>query len=154
MTVSLEQATTDDVDAIADAWVRLVAGQRRHGAHLLAAENRTAVRSVIEQYVHADGLFVAREAEALVGFVMFHLERGMYDQDARRGVVENLYVRERSRNAGIGARLLSAAESELADRGADVIGLSVLAANERARSFYADRGYEPHRIAMERSLEG
>ncbi|MFB6094812.1 MAG: GNAT family N-acetyltransferase [Halanaeroarchaeum sp.] len=153
MTVSLARATINDVEALADAWVRLVADQRRHGAHLRAVENRSAVRSVLEQYVHANGIVVARGPEALRGFVMFHVERGMYQQDVTRGVVENLFVEETHRDAGIGSRLLSTAESELADRGADVVSLSVLAANERGRSFYADRGYEPHRIAMERSLE-
>ena len=156
MTVTVEPATMADVDVIADQWVDLVEGQRRHGAHLLGAENRPAATSIIEQYVHADGLALARTDErdgGIVGFVMYHIERGMYEQDVSRGMVENVYVLPAHRNEGVGSQLLDYAESTLASEGAAVVALSVLAENEDARDLYRDRGYRPHRITMERPLD-
>ncbi|MFW5918851.1 MAG: GNAT family N-acetyltransferase [archaeon] len=156
MDVTVESATVADVDVVVDQWVDLVEGQRRHGAHLLGAENRAAAVSIVEQYVHADGVALARTPDRdgrIVGFVMFHIERGMYEQDVRRGIIENVYVVPAYREETVGSQLLDYAESKLEDEGADVVGLSVLADNEAARDLYRSRGYRPHRLTMERTID-
>lgn len=150
MTV-VEPATTDDLDTLADLWVGLVRSQRDHGTHLLPAENRTAARDVLGRYVTADDLLVARD-EAIVGFVMYHVETGLYEQDATRGIIDNVYVEPAARGRGIGSTLLEAAETALIDDGVDVLSLSVLADNEAARRLYARHGYTPHRVELERAV--
>lgn len=90
----------------------------------------------------------------IVGFVTFGVESGRYDLDVTRGVVYNLFVRERYRDAGVGSRLLSAAESSLADAGVDVVSLEAMAANEDARRFYERHGYRPHRVELEKPIRG
>ncbi|MGM0398747.1 MAG: GNAT family N-acetyltransferase [Halobacteriota archaeon] len=144
----------DDVDTITAHWVALVEGQREYGAHLRGTENESAARSIIEQYVHAAGIGVARghDGTTVAGFVMFHVERGLYEQDVRRGIVENVYVDPRHRGDGFGSALLEYAEERLDDAGVDVLSLSVLVENERARDWYEDRGYSPHRVTLERPV--
>lgn len=146
-------AAGEDVDVVADMWVSLAAEQRDHGSHLLAAENRSQARDLARQYVHADGVAVATTAGLAVGFVMFHTETGFYDTDATRGVVDNLYVRPDHRGGGVGSALLDHAEAALRDRGADVLAVEALAANEAARRLYERRGYEPHRVTYERPAD-
>ncbi|MFB6082072.1 MAG: GNAT family N-acetyltransferase [Halanaeroarchaeum sp.] len=155
MDVRVDAADLEDVDAVADRWVALVEDQREYGAHLRGESNRSRAVATLRQYVHADRLAVARAdaSGAIVGFVMFYVERGMYDQDVERGVVENVFVDPDARGSGVGNALMTYAEGELAERGVDAIGLSVMAANERAVSFYRNRGYRPHRIELERDLE-
>lgn len=154
MTVHVESATMDDVEAISAQWTDLVDGQRRYGTHLLAAENETAARSIIEQYVHGDGLVVARsDTRGVVGFVMFHVEDGLYEQDATRGIVDNVYVVPSRRGDRIGSRLLDYAERALEDRGVDITALSVMAANDEVADWYRRRGYEAHRLTLERPVE-
>ncbi|RLM63949.1 GNAT family N-acetyltransferase [Halorubrum sp. Atlit-8R] len=161
----VEPATADDVDAVTDMWVSLAAGQREHGATLRAEANRATVREWVAQSVVTGELFVARapspEAETEgggdgdsdpVGFVGFSLERGDYERDAVRGTVSNLYVVPERRGEGIGAALLDAAESELAEAGAEHVALEALADNDRAREFYAARGYGLHRVELTKSL--
>ncbi|MFB6105761.1 MAG: N-acetyltransferase family protein [Halobacteriaceae archaeon] len=140
----------DDVDDVVDLWVALVADQRAHGAHLLAEPNRTDARRFVAQSVAAGNTFVATVGGRVVGFVSVHVESGVYDQDAVRGVVDNVFVRPASRNRGVGSALLDEAERHLREEGADVLALSALADNEAARRFYRERGYEPHRVVMER----
>ena len=155
MSVRVNAAEMADVEAITALWVDLVTDQQQFGTHLAGRENRAAARSVVEQYVHADGVAVARRTDSdggVLGFVMFHVEHGMYQQDARRGIVENVYVVPAARGDGIGSRLLEYAEDALAADGADVIALSVLADNERAQALYRNRGYRPHRIPMEKRV--
>jgi ribosomal protein S18 acetylase RimI-like enzyme len=152
MTARIEPATADDVDALTDLWVALVADQRAHGAHLLAEANRTRVREFLANFVANDSVYVAR-AGGVVGFVMFRLETGAYEQDVTRGVVDNVFVSKGHRGDGVGSRLLDAAEAELAAAGADVATLSVLASNDAARRLYEQRGYRRHRLDLERPLE-
>ncbi|GAA0655073.1 GNAT family N-acetyltransferase [Salarchaeum japonicum] len=149
---AIEAATTDDLDALVEQWAALVEGQRRHGTHLLAAENRAAARGVLGQRIAADQLRVARDDDIL-GFATFYLEDGLYDQDATRGIVENVYVEPPHRNQGIGSRLLDAAETELEARGADTLAIAVMADNDAARALYESRGYAPHRVILEKPAE-
>ncbi|MEZ3169057.1 GNAT family N-acetyltransferase [Halorubrum sp. RMP-47] len=160
--VRVEPATADDADAVTDMWVALAAGQREHGATLRAEANRATVREWAAQSAVTGDLLVARDPAAatpdggdgtdLVGFVGFSLERGDYERDAARGTVSNLFVVPDRRGEGIGAALLDAAEHTLAERGADRVALEALADNDRARAFYADRGYDRHRVELTKSL--
>jgi ribosomal protein S18 acetylase RimI-like enzyme len=150
--VAIEAATSADIDHITDRWVELARDQRAHGSHLLAAENRSVVRDSVARHVIENDLLVARNG-GIVGFVMFELQTGIYQHSTTRGVIQNIYVEPASRNEGIGSALLDAAEEALRERGAKVLSLEVLARNESARRLYENRGYEPHRIEMEKSDE-
>jgi ribosomal protein S18 acetylase RimI-like enzyme len=164
MSVRIDAATADDADAVVEMWLSLATGQRSYGSHLLAEDNSEQIRDAIARHIVLDGIRVARiqddatesnaQTDALAGFVMFGLETGAYAQDVSRGVVRNLYVRPDHRGDGVGATLLEAAEAALDDAGADVVTLEAMEANDRARSFYAQEGYQPHRIEFEKSLGG
>lgn len=148
----VEVASTDDLDDVVDMWVSLVRSQREHGAHLRAEPNRQTARDVLGRYLTADDLLVARRNGRNVGFAMVHVETGLYHQDTTRGVIDNLYVRPGERDRGVGGILLSVAEDHLAEAGADVVTLSVMADNTAAARFYERAGYEPHRRELEKSL--
>lgn len=149
----IDPATADDLDRLVEQWVALVEGQREHGAHLYGQENRTVARDVLGRYITAGDLLVARADDSIQGFVMVHVETGLYAQDVNRGVIDNLYVRPADRDAGIGSRLLRAAEDHLAAQGAETVAIEVLADNSAAKRLYERRGYDTHRISLERSLQ-
>ena len=132
---------------------------------LRAEANRGTVREWVAQSVVTGELLVARDPDSAtetggeggrdpdpVGFVGFSLERGDYERDAVRGTVSNIYVTPERRGEGIGAALLDAAERALEGAGADHVALEALAANDRAREFYADNGYDPHRVELTKPL--
>ena len=159
--VAIRTATTDDLDSIVTLWSDLVAGQRSHDSHILAAENESAARDVLSRYVVVNDVVVAEATETsdwsagvIVGFAMYHLEEGLYEMDVTRGVVENIYVIPTARGRGIGSALMERAEDDLREDGADTIILSVMATNRRALEFYRERGYEDQRIVLERALDG
>jgi ribosomal protein S18 acetylase RimI-like enzyme len=147
-----------DVDRLAELWVDLARSQRAYRSHLLDEENYDAVREAMARSIVTGEALVARAASgdatsaALAGFVTFGIESGAYDQDARRGVVHNLFVRPDWRDDGLGGRLLSAAESALADRDAEVVSLEAMVANVDAIRFYERHGYRPHRVELEKSI--
>lgn len=153
MTVpDVEPADTGDADSVVDLWIDLAESQRVHGSHLHGEPNRTPIREAILRHVAGDRLLVAR-GDGVLGFVMFSIEEGDYEQDLRRGLIENLYVRPDARNEGVGSALLSRAEARLDEHGVDAVSLEVMADNERARQFYRSHGYDPHRVEFEKPLE-
>jgi ribosomal protein S18 acetylase RimI-like enzyme len=150
--VVITDADPAESDAVADLWVTLAEGQRDHGSHLESRANRTHIREAIVRAIAADRLLVAR-ADDIVGFVMFGTETTRYEQTVSRGIVENIYVVSDRRNEGIGSALLEAAEDRLREQGVDAIALEAMAHNERAREFYRQRGYTPHRVELEKRLD-
>ena len=150
--VVIETATSTDIDGVVDCWVELARDQRTYSSHLLAEENRGAVRDSVARHIIEDKLLVARDS-GIVGFVMFELQTGLYQQTTTRGLIQNVYVEPSHRNDGIGSALLDEAEATLAERGAETFALEVMATNEDARRLYENRGYEPHRVEMEKSNE-
>jgi ribosomal protein S18 acetylase RimI-like enzyme len=150
--MDIEPPTTDEVDELADLWVALARDQRRYGSRLLAPENRDHIRDSIAHHVVAGGILVARDP-GVVGFVMFAPEAGQYEQDAVRGVVQNIYVQPDRRGEGIGSALLERAESMLAAAGIEVVTLDAMAENEAARRFYRRHGYDVHRVELEKRVE-
>jgi len=153
--VRIERPTMDDLDAMVDLWVALVADQRAHDTHLLADPNRATARDVLSQYVATERAFLARHRarDPPVGFVMYHVETGLYEEDARRGVLDNVYVVDGYRGRGIGSALLDDAEDALRDSDVDVIGISVMAGNDSARALYERRGYAAHRHVLEKPAQ-
>ena len=153
----IEPATSEDVDGLADAWVALAASQREHGSHIAADENRNTIRGVLAHHVVDGSVLVARPgapgASGIIGFVNFGLEDAGISGDAVRGLVHNVYVEPGARDDGVGSALLDAAEAALVERGADVVAIEALAANEAARRLYERRGYRLHRVQYERTTE-
>ncbi|WP_049925351.1 GNAT family N-acetyltransferase [Halopiger goleimassiliensis] len=152
-TPTIERASGSDVDAIADMWVRLARDQRAYDSYVRPEANREAMRESLAAYAAADGLLVARVDGELAGFASVSIERGSLELDATRGTLSNLYVEPRFRDQGVGSALLEAAESTLEEKGAEVVVLEVMAANEDARRFYRRHGYDAFRVTMDRSLE-
>jgi len=148
----IEQGQTADADAIADLWVQLASDQLDHGSHLEPAANRQRIRNSLLRHAIAGTLVVAREDSTLLGFATCSVESGGYEQDIRRGVIENLYVVPERRDVGIGTQLLERAEAILRERNCDIAALEVMANNDAARKFYHRQGYTPHRIELEREL--
>lgn len=157
--MELTRPTISDVETLVDYWVALAVDQQQHGSRLLTDPNREAVTDAVARHVVTDGLLVARETEPeadageILGFVMYHVEDGRYQQDRTTGVIVNLYVRPDARGDGIGSDLLSAAEAELAAEAVDAVTLDVLAANDAARRFYRRHGYRSHRLELTKSIE-
>ncbi|MDZ5812511.1 GNAT family N-acetyltransferase [Halorubrum sp. AD140] len=154
---AITPASVGDVDEVTDLWIALAEGQRRHGSTLLAEPNRAAVREWVSRSVVTGELLVARDGdsdESPIGFVGFSLDREGYERERTRGTVSNLFVVPDRRGEGIGAELLEAAERALAEAGAETVALEALADNDRAREFYAGRGYDCHRVELTKSLSG
>lgn len=151
--MNIESPGIDAADELTELWMELAADQRDYGSHLLAAENRQQARESLLRHALTGCLLAARDDGDIVGFVSFYPEGGSFEQDAQRGIVENIYVVPERRGEGIGSALLSAAEERLRAEGADVLALEAMAANEAAIRFYRRHGYSSHRVELERETD-
>ena len=161
--MDITAASTEQADTVVDLWVDLAVDQRRHDSRLRGPENRGTIREAVLQRIITDDLLVATVDEdgdgdgdgdgGIVGFVMFTIERGRYEQDGTTGVIENLYVAPEARRSGVGSGLLSAAEDRLVDAGTTAVSIEAMAANDAARQFYRHHGYEPHRVELRKPTE-
>ncbi|WP_247728663.1 GNAT family N-acetyltransferase [Halovivax limisalsi] len=149
----IEPATGADLDRLVECWLSLAAEQRDHGSHLDVESNRSTIRDVIAAHQVADCLLVARLDDEIVGFASFAVESGTFELSVTRGTLSNLWVEPAHRDRGIGTTLLSAVESELADRGVEICQIDVMASNDSARRFYRRAGYDPHRLTVTRRLD-
>lgn len=141
------------VEELVELWITLAEGQRTHGSHLEGEVNRDRIKETFSRSIALSECHVARDEGDIVGFVMYTIEGDTFEKSVIRGLVQNLFVVASHRRKGIGSRLLERAEAALADQGADVVGLDVMAKNESARSFYREHGYDPHRINLEKRIE-
>jgi GNAT superfamily N-acetyltransferase len=84
--------------------------------------------------------WVARSDEGLVGYILlvwvFSLEHlGLTAE------IDEFFVLSQHRQAGCGAALLAAAETEAKARGCTNIALQLAKSNQRSRDFYSAHGY-------------
>ncbi|PSP37530.1 GNAT family N-acetyltransferase [Halobacteriales archaeon QH_7_65_31] len=145
--------TASELDTLVDLWLALAESQREHGSHLRVPENEPRIRESLSQRLVTDGVRLARIDGEPVGFTTFYPEQASFEQDCSRGVIENLFVVESRRGEGVGTALLEAAIDAFRAGDIDRIALDVLAANDEARRFYRDHGFEPQRIQLERRLQ-
>ncbi|WP_436932729.1 GNAT family N-acetyltransferase [Halosimplex halobium] len=151
--MEIELASVAQAETVTDLWVALAEEQTQHDSHVLGERNRSSVADELARHAVTDRLVVATDDDAVVGFVMFTLNRGSYEMDVTQGVVENLYVVPERREEGIGGELLATAERRLGSLGADTVTLEAMADNLAARRFYRRHGYDSHRVQLEKPLE-
>ncbi|SDX68253.1 GNAT family N-acetyltransferase [Halopenitus persicus] len=158
-------ATMAELDALVDLWLALASDQREAGSHLRVEPNAQVVRDRLAEGIVSEEVFLARvrptkdappgeasSGDDPVGFVLVSRERGSYERDADRGFVDALFVQPGARGRGIGSSLLDRGERRLAAAGVDVVGIEAMASNVDARRLYRRRGYELHRVELEKKL--
>ena len=127
--VLLRPATEADVEAIALLWHEGWPDGHEGNVPEELSQHRDLAQFVDRARRALAATTVAIVDGALAGFVTVHDDE-----------VEQVYVDRRARGAGVAAALLDHAEAELAKH-YEVAWLAVVAGNERARSFYAKRGW-------------
>ena len=135
-TIELGDPTRD-----ATALVTLVEAYRAFYGQ--AADSAASERFVRDRFSAGDTqFFVARGTDGVLGFahLLFSLETVSL---SRIGILEDIYVVESARGAGIGGALLAAAEAFARDRGLARLTLATAHQNRTAQRLYLASGYVP-----------
>jgi ribosomal protein S18 acetylase RimI-like enzyme len=95
------------------------------------------------------GVLVATADDRLIGFVKLSLVDKPWGKACE---MDTLVVGHEQRGAGVGGRLVNAAERWAAKQGADAMRSNVIATNDRGRAFYEREGYEAFAIRYGKPL--
>ena len=99
---------------------------------------------------------VAELGGKLAGYATLFAEVSSEDEldekDYTYAYVSDLVVSEGHRGKGIGKALLDACATAAKAKGRNMIRISVLAANRRARKVYAAAGFEEHLVTLTKKL--
>lgn len=104
---------------------------------------------------HEGGVFVAEDDGQVVGMVAVTIQRENSHLESSFecfGFVTDLCVLPDRRREGIGGQLLHAAEEHASSRGATLMKLGSLTANDAARSLYESEGYLPYEVLYTKPL--
>ena len=91
----------------------------------------------------------------VIGYAMVAIEHGSDDTfEVKGGTAEvvTLVVTQDWRSAGVGRKLLGAAEAIARDNGVDTVKIAVMSGNARARNFYEASGYSVAEYVLYRNL--
>ncbi len=136
---AIRRATPTDAAAIAEVHVASFKAAHRGLVPLdhVTVERREAAWRAILAAAPSDGFTLAAEREGqVVGFCHVATPSRDPDVDPATAELTSIYVAPGQWRAGTGAALLDAALSQLVTGGWHELTLWVLAANDRARSFY------------------
>lgn len=101
-------------------------------------------------------MLVAELDGAIVGYCNLHTHRDTQnDQDEifyEYAHIGDLSVAAQYRSRGIGQQMMNHCEHIVRSAGIKWLRLNVLAANNRGRKFYADRGYKESLVTLEKAL--
>lgn len=105
-----------------------------------------------ERIGHREHLvLVARSGGRVVGLVTAALRWHSAFRRTPRAMVENLIVAPEYRRQGIATRLIERLEAWCDECGVQEVELSVAVANDAAREFWLQRGYQPVMLRLHRS---
>ncbi|MBA3350335.1 MAG: GNAT family N-acetyltransferase [Actinobacteria bacterium] len=151
--ILIRDAMVDDQPEIARLYVEL----REHHRLLEARSPRydmgdlvwelEARRALQDPDIHL--LVAESQDEGLVGFARLSLEEKVWGLSCE---VHTLIVEEASRSAGVGGRLMEAAEAWAVTEGAKGIRVNVLLHNAGGRAFYEREGYLPIAVRYGKAL--
>ena len=140
-----------DIDRLEGLWRELLAHHLAAAPHLAAlgptrdpADSWRVRRAQYLQWlaVRQAAVLVAQDGGRLVGYAMIRVvdAGGSWQWGDQVGVLETLVVAGSARGSGTGRALLDAARERLAEWGAQVMTISVIAGNEVALRFYRRHG--------------
>ena len=98
------------------------------------------LKQLLEGSLPRGSIWVAESQGTLAGYLIVVLVMSVEHQGLM-GEIDELFVLPESRGHGLGARLLAAAEAELAQRGCVRLQLQLAIGNRRARAFYERLGF-------------
>ena len=150
----VDRAGVDDLDAVVELWRALAAEMRDYGARIRPDESAETIREGLAHGLVAGRVHVVREDDRPLGFLSHRTEETTLAADGTRAILTYGYVVPERRNEGIGTELFETVHDRLQEAGYDAVALEVMADNEAARRFYRRLGYEPHRVELERDLDG
>lgn len=140
--MKIREADKKDADVLKGLWIKSLKNEKR-------LNNNIDLRSEIKDFnkdfpklFKKNKYFLAEEDGRIFGFVGGEVKIGSgFFKNKRIGVIHALFVEEKCRNKGIGARLIKTFVSWLKTKKAEIAELAVSSKNSPAIKLYESLGF-------------
>jgi ribosomal protein S18 acetylase RimI-like enzyme len=154
--MELVEATREDVATLAEYWFALATDMEPYDElNELSVEGPSDVKTGFVELLDEDNTnaFLLSVDGERVGYVL--LREGDHPTRTRSTYIDivDLYVEPEYRDEGHGSDALDAVDRIARDRGVDYVEVSCEWANEGARRFYEDNGFEPKQVTYTRRVD-
>jgi len=155
--MELEEATADDLDALVERWYALARSMEEYDElnELVYGDVEEVPDDGFRRHLEAedvDDYLVVHEGER-IGFVTLREGDHPSRTYSRYLRIVNLAIDEDHRNRGHGATVVERVKQLARERGCDHLKVSCEWANEGARRFYRDTGFQPKQVDYAQPLE-
>jgi ribosomal protein S18 acetylase RimI-like enzyme len=154
--LTVRRAEASDIEAVLELWHEFMDFHAAFGAYFGRAEDSDEeFRGWLTQRLEADRslLLVAEIDGRTIGYLLgADADRPPVFALRRYGMIFDLAVTASHRRRGVGSALLERAMEWFEARGLERVELNVLLANERASSFWRERGFTPFLQSMFREM--
>ena len=151
MTIALESLPAAAIDRVEPLWRQLLRHHQQVAGHLAelgtvrpSAESWRLRRAQYRDWLRepATIVLVAPDGDGIAGYAVGRVvdAPGSWQWGDRVGVLETLVVDDRRRGSGVGQALFDRVRAHLAEQGAAVLRISVIAGNDGAARFYRRAG--------------
>ncbi|MCC6158907.1 MAG: GNAT family N-acetyltransferase [Deltaproteobacteria bacterium] len=152
----IEHAVPSDMEAILTLWAKLMRLTSEFNArYMLAPGARSIQRSYLMGFFEspAAAIFVARVRGEVAGFVNLYVTKPaqVFEQESI-GVIENIYVTDEHRLAGIGRALVERSVHFFQNSRVDDVYVNVIPANRSSEEFWRHMGFELNKVTMFRRV--
>jgi ribosomal protein S18 acetylase RimI-like enzyme len=97
-------------------------------------------------------VLVSEEDDKLTGFICGFISDQVDKDKKRYAKVENIYVASSMRGKGVGSRLVDAFLKAAGEKGAQLVKVAPIMANETARDFYLHKGFEKYAVVLQKTI--
>lgn len=135
---TLRWATTQDLEAV------LSLLEEYHRQEGLRKHSKERIRAVLEDLFespHRGKILLAEEENEVVGYALV-VRRPSFEWASEVAVLDEIFVKGKARDRGLGRRMISYIEEYAASEGLPAVTLEVGAENFDAKEFYRSVGFD------------
>lgn len=156
MNISIRRAKTSDIEIIQEFGSKLLNYERENYDSNLKSDWAYSDEAK-NQYLNAiqnSYVIIAEADNQPVGFLIGSIiePKASNARQIKQAYIQNLYVNEDLRKAGIGKELVEYFKRHCQDNDVKQLNVSVLAANKTATDFYNTMGFNPRSINLSQKL--
>jgi len=154
--MDLVEATREDVETLAEYWYALASEMEPYDElNELSVEGPSGVEAGFEELLDEDDTtaFLLSADGERVGYLLVREGDHPTRTHSTYFDVVDLYVEPEHRDEGHGSDALDAVERIARERGVDYVEVSCEWANDGARRFYEDSGFEPKQVTYARRVD-
>jgi GNAT superfamily N-acetyltransferase len=154
--MQLREATTDDIDVLADFWFELASEMEQYSElNELSHDSPETAKDGLKKLLELDSstVFLLQTEGETIGYLLLNADTHPSREIARYTKVVDLFVKPGYRSRGYGSTAIEAVKQYASENGADYLTVACEWENDGARRFYKDNGFTEKQVTFAQRLD-